>query len=136
VGDRVFVDTNIFVYADDPDAGRKREIAQARLATLLRSRRAVLSTQVLQEYFVTATRKLGLPAEVARSRVEVMSKLDVVVVKPELIVGAVDLHRLHRISFWDALIVGAAKAAGCARVLSEDLNAGQSIDGVVIESPF
>jgi hypothetical protein len=85
---------------------------------------------------VVATRKLGVPAEVARRKVDALSRLDVVVIRPELVLAAIDLHRLHSISFWDALVVRSAVAAGCARVMSEDLQDGQVIDGVRIENPF
>src|SRR4051812_23370898 len=114
--ERTFIDTNVLVYADDASAGAKRERALAVLAELVGASQAVVSTQVLQEYFVVATRKLGVPPEVARRKVEVLSRLDVVIVRPELVIAAIDLHRLHSISFWDALIVRAAAAASCARV--------------------
>ncbi|CAN5722251.1 hypothetical protein BH11MYX1_BH11MYX1_01150 [soil metagenome] len=96
----------------------------------------MVSTQVIQEYFVTASKKLGLTPAQARMRVEALSRLDVIVVRPDLIVGAIDLHRLHTISFWDALVVKAASASGCDRLLTEDLKSGQVIDGVTIENPF
>lgn len=136
MADRVFVDTNVFLYADDDDAGDKRERAREVLAELVPSGRAVISTQVLQEFFVTATKKLSMAPDKARERVDILAQLDVVLVRPELIVGAVDLHRLHALSFWDSLVVRCASAAGCARLLSEDLNHGQRIDGVRIENPF
>ena len=133
---RVFVDTNVFVYAYDRKERIKRARARSILAPLLRDRSAVVSTQVLQEFFVAATRKLKLPAEQARRYVEKLAGLDVVVIRPDLVLGAIDLHRLHSVSFWDALVIRAASAAGCSRVLSEDLNDGQIIDGVRVENPF
>lgn len=136
MGDRVFLDTNLFVYADDIDAGAKRDRAQKLLKELIGDGRAVLSTQVLQEFFVIATRKLGVAAEIARRKVELMARLDLVQIRPELILGAIDLHRLRALSFWDALIVRSAVAAGCARVLTEDMQHGEVIDGVRIENPF
>ena len=136
MADRAFVDTNLLVYADDSDAGDKQTRARTIVGDLIAQGRAVISTQVLQEYFVSVTQKLSLPPDQARRRVEVLSKLDVVVVRSDLILGAIDLHRLHGISFWDALIVRCASSAGCSRVLSEDLNEGQRIDGVVVENPF
>jgi predicted nucleic acid-binding protein len=96
----------------------------------------VISTQVLQEFFAVATRKLKLTAEVARSYVQTWSRIDVVVIRPEVILGAIDLHRLHALSFWDALVIKSASLAGCGRLLSEDLNHGQVVDGVAIENPF
>lgn len=134
--DRVFIDTNVLLYADDLDAGDKRERAQGILRELIGASRAVLSTQVLQEFFVNATRKLGVPAEIARKKVDLLLRLEVVLIRPELILSAIDLHRLHSLSFRDALIIRSAAAAGCPRVLSEDLQHGQVIDGVRIENPF
>jgi predicted nucleic acid-binding protein len=136
VSDRVFLDTNVILYADDRSAGDKRARAITLLRELASESRAVLSTQVLQEYFVVATRKLHVPAEVARSKVEALSQLDVVLIRPELVLSAIDLHRLHALSFWDALIVRCASVAGCSRVLSEDMQHGSSFAGVRVENPF
>jgi predicted nucleic acid-binding protein len=136
MSDRVFVDTNVFVYADDRAAKTKRVRARTVLAEVIRTRRAVVSTQVMQEYFAAAIKKLGLSPERARIRVERLNRLDVVVIRPELILGAIDLCRLHALSFWDALVVRSASAAGCGRLLSEDMQDGQTIDGVRIENPF
>jgi predicted nucleic acid-binding protein len=136
MSDRVFVDTNIFVYTDDRAARIKRVRARTVLSELIRTKRAVVSTQVMQEYFAAAIKKLGLSPERARIRVERLGRLDVVLIRPELILGAIDLCRLHALSFWDALVVRSASAAGCGRLLSEDLQDGQSIDGVRIENPF
>lgn len=136
MNERVFLDTNVVVYADDKSAGRKRDRSLALIADLVRASRAVLSTQVLQEYFVVATGKLGVPAEIARRKVEALSRLDVVIVRPEIVLAAIDLHRLHKISFCDALVVRCAAAGGCTRLLSEDLQDGQVLEGVRIENPF
>ena len=133
---RVFVDTNILVYAEDAAAAQKQKRSSAILADLVPSGRMVISTQVLQELFNSATRKLRLPATYVRGLVEDYSQLDVVLVRPELILGAIDLHRLHAISFWDALIIRAASEGGCTSLLSEDLQHGQTIEGVRIENPF
>jgi len=136
MSDRVFVDTNVFVYADDRSARTKRVRARTVLSELIRAKRAVVSTQVMQEYFAAAIKKLGLSPERARIRVERLGRLDVVLIRPELILGAIDLCRLHALSFWDALVVRSASAAGCGRLLSEDMQDGQTIDGVRIENPF
>ena len=136
MNERVFLDTNVIVYADDKSAGEKRARALALLGELVAGSRAVVSTQVLQEYFVVATRKLGVPPDVARRKVEALSLLDVVIIRPDLVLAAIDLHRLHAISLWDALIVRCARAAGCARIFSDDLQDGQVFDGVRIENPF
>ena len=96
---------------------------------------AIVSTQVLQEYFVAATR-LGLPPEIAQQHVATYAQANVVQVTTELILAAIDLHRLHKLSFWDALIVRSAGAAGCSVLFSEDRKHGQSHDGVLIQNPF
>ncbi|MBL8919472.1 MAG: PIN domain-containing protein [Myxococcaceae bacterium] len=134
--DRTFLDTNVLLYADDASAGAKTTRARDGVAELAASGRAVVSTQVLQEFFVIATKKLRLPAAVARQRVETFAALEVVLIQTDLILGAIDLHRLHSLSFWDALIIRAASAAGCTRLWSEDLQHGRTLEGVRIENPF
>jgi predicted nucleic acid-binding protein len=136
VAERVFLDTNVLVYADDSRDSRKQARARASMEVLIESERAVLSTQVLQEYFVAATRKLGMAAELARARVELFARLDVVPVRSGHIVEAIDLHRLHGFSFWDALVLRSAAVAGCGQLLTEDLTHGQVVGGVRIENPF
>ena len=133
---RVFFDTNILIYADDADAGAKRGRAQQVIEAALNNGNGVLSTQVLQEYFVVATRKLGLPAEIAQKKVEVLATMTVIAIGVEHVVEAIKLHRLYGFSFWDCLILHCAKVAGCPRLLSEDLQHGRSIEGVTIENPF
>ncbi len=136
MSDRVFLDSNVLVYCDDPRDPRKQVRALGVLAELSEVACAVISTQVLQEYFSAVTRKGRVPAEVARARVALFAQLEVVLIRPDLVLGAIDLHRLHDMSFWDALILRCASAAGCGRVLTEDMNHGQVIDGVRIENPF
>lgn len=133
---RVFLDTNILINADDADAGDKREKAQDLISQALAAMTGVLSTQVLQEYFVVATRKLGLSSESAQRRIELYSKLDVVVLDVERILSAIKLHRLNALSFRDALIVQAAIASGCGSLLSEDMQHGQRFEGVELVNPF
>lgn len=131
---RVFLDTNVLVYTDDTRDAKKRARAQ-RIVKAGVVDGAVVSTQVLQEYFVSA-KKIGVPLELARHAVLTFAKLDVVPISVELIVEAIDLHRTRSLSFWDALIVRAAVAGGCKRVLTEDMQDGAVIDGVTIENPF
>lgn len=134
--ERTFFDTNILVYADDRDGGEKRTQALAVLDAHIRSGTAVISTQVLQEFYSIATRKLGIPPDVARRKVELFSRLDVVQVDVDLILGAIDLQRLQGFSFWDALILRSAAVSGCAVLLTEDLQDGRAIEGVRIVNPF
>lgn len=129
---RAFLDTNVLVYADDVGAGDRRERAMACLERHLRDRSAVFSTQVLQEYFVVATRKLGLSPARARRKVELLATQDVVTLETDAVLAAIDLHRLHALSFWDALIVQAAATARCKTLITEDLQEGQVLQGVRI----
>jgi len=133
---RDFLDTNLLVYADDLDAGERRDIARTILDRAIRERSAVVSTQVLQEYFVIVTRKLRVDVKSARRKVELISTLETVRVETGMILEAIDLTRLHSVSFWDALIVRAAAAAGCRRLLTEDLQDGATLAGVSIANPF
>ena len=133
---RVFLDTNILIHADDADAGRKRQLARAVLADAFQSGTASLSTQVLSEFFVIATRKLGVPPEAAQKKVELLATLDVIRPDAEDLLAAIDLHRLHRLSYWDALVVRSAQIAGCHVLLTEDLNHGARYGKVVVENPF
>ena len=135
MAERRFFDTNVLIYAHTADQPQKKKTARKLLTEHLGDQTAVFSTQVLQEYFVAATR-IGLPSELARQHVATYAQANVVQVTTGLILAAIDLHRLHKISFWDALIVRSARAAGCGVVFSEDLKHGQSYDGVRIENPF
>jgi predicted nucleic acid-binding protein len=111
---RSFLDTNVLIYADTADQPEKRSIAATLLNSHRRDRTGVVSVQVLQEYFVTATRKLGLEAADARRKVELIADFDVVVPEVNDVLAAIDLHRLHGFSFWDALVVRAASAPAVA----------------------
>lgn len=133
---RFFVDTNVLVYADDRSAGAKRQRARQLLREALRRRSGVLSLQVLKEYFAAATRKLGLPAVAARRRIELLGRLDVVKLDVDDLLAAVDLHRLHKLSIWDTLIIRSALVAGCRVLYTEDLQHGRRIDGLEIVNPF
>jgi len=133
---RSFLDTNVLVYADDSATPAKQQRAIELVAEHRRTRTGVVSLQVLQEYFVTVTRKLSLDARIARRKVELLSELDVAAPDLSDILAAIDLHRLHTINFWDALIVRAAKQTGCSVLLSEDMQGHREIEGVRIVNPF
>lgn len=133
---RSFFDTNILVYTDAADAPAKRDRALDLLAEHRRGRTGVVSTQVLQEYFVAATRKLKVDAKLARRKVELFGRFDIVSIGVPDITEAIDMVRLHQVSFWDALIIRAARAAGCSRLYTEDLNPGWRIEGLTVVNPF
>ncbi len=132
---RSFFDTNVLVYADDKAAPAKQRRSIELVAEHRRSRTGVVSLQVLQEYFVTVTRKLQVDARVARRKIELLAEFDVAAPEVSDILAAIDLHRLHGFSFWDALIVRAAKQAGCSVLLSEDMQE-RAIDGLQVVNPF
>ena len=133
---REFVDTNVLIYADDAREPRKREQARALIRELMRDRRGVLSLQVLQEFFAAATRKLGVTAEDARRRVVLYARFDIVTLTPSDLLAAIDLHRLHRLSIWDGLVMRAALNANCTTLHSEDLSDGFVVDSLTVRNPF
>ncbi|HKH98170.1 MAG TPA: PIN domain-containing protein [Candidatus Sulfotelmatobacter sp.] len=133
---RSFFDTNVLVYADDKAAPAKQRKSLDLVTEHRRARTGVVSLQVLQEYFVTVTRKLQLDARIARRKVELLAEFDVAAPEVVDILAAIDLHRLHGFSFWDALILRAAKQAGCTVLFSEDMQGAREIDGVRIVNPF
>ncbi len=133
---RSFFDTNVLVYADDKAAPAKQRRAIDLVAEHRLAGTGVVSLQVLQEYFVTVTRKLQVDARVARRKVELLAEFDVAAPDVTDILAAIDLHRLHGFSFWDALVLRAAKQAGCSVLLSEDFQELREIDGVRIVNPF
>jgi predicted nucleic acid-binding protein len=133
---RSFLDTNILVYSDDPRDPAKQAKALDLIKDHLRQRTGVVSLQVLQEYFVSATGKLKLDAELAKQRVEVFAKFHVAEPTVNDILAAIDMHRLHSFSYWDALVLRMAKQTGCRVLLTEDMQHGQVVDGVRIVNPF
>jgi len=133
---RAFFDTNILVYSDDKRDPAKQLKAHSLIREHRSDRTGVVSLQVLQEYFVNTTRKLSLDPGVARRRLEIFSRFDLVEPRLSDVLAAIDLHRLHHMSYWDALIIHCARISGCQVVFTEDLQHGQIIDGVRIVNPF
>jgi len=138
MSDRSFVDTNVLVYAHDEDAGDRHAVAARLVAELWETRGAVISTQVLQEFYVNATRKIPtpIPRGLARQIVKTYAAWQTEIVGPPEMQIASELEEQHQLSFWDALIVAAAVKGGAATILTEDMSAGRSISGVLIENPF
>ena len=133
---RSFFDTNVLVYADDKADPAKQRRAIELVAEHRRAGTGVVSLQVLQEYFVTVTRKLHVDARIARRKVELLAEFDVVAPGVADILAAIDLHRLHSFSFWDCLVLRSAKQAGCSVLFTEDLQKQREVDGVQIVNPF
>lgn len=132
-----FVDTNVLLYAvsRDPDELAKSERARE----LLSARDLALSVQVLQEFYVQATRESRsdpLTHEHARALVQSFMRFRVAETAPESILAAIDTSRRFQISYWDAAIIEAGRSLGCETLLSEDLNDGQDYAGILVENPF
>ena len=136
--ERVFVDTNVLIYAHDLDAGSKHDRAAAILSDLWEKENGIVSVQVLQEFYVNVTRKISAPLTPALARGVIRNYLawQIAPNDPSTVLSASEIAERNHISFWDALIVASASNAGADRILSEDLNHGQMIEGVVIENPF
>jgi len=131
----VFLDTNVVVYAFDRADPAKQRIA---IEVVEGSDRLVVSTQVLLESWWVLTRRLAEPLDETRASevIDQLCTLPVVSTDPQLVQQAIQTGLRFDIAVWDALIIEAARAAGCHRVLSEDLHSGQDFDGVIIENPF
>ena len=132
----VLVDTNLLVYTFDPSQGDKHILAARICRELLERDCLCLSTQVLQELYVTLTRKASIPVETALSVLDDLSQWPVFSVDYRAIRDAVVTARDFRLSFWDALLVAAANRLGATVLLTEDLNHGQTIAGVEVRNPF
>jgi len=132
-----FLDTNVLVYAVDASDPRKRAAALAILED--EARYLVVSAQVLEEFYWTVTRKLRppMPADEAQAMVRELTRAtDVVAVDASLVQDAIDLAQRTPLALWDAAIVIAAERGGCRELLTEDLNDGQEIEGVLVRDPF
>jgi predicted nucleic acid-binding protein len=138
MSDKYFVDTNILVYAHDRSTGVKRQRAQMLLEKLWDTGNGVLSTQVLQELCINLRRKAGnpLPMDEVRLLIREYSTWEVVTNTPESVLKALDIEMRYKTSFWDALILQAAEAAGASILYSEDLAAGQRYGSILVVNPL
>jgi predicted nucleic acid-binding protein len=133
-----FVDTNVLIYAYDRTAGARHQAASALMRALWRRGGAVLSTQVLQEMYVNITRKVPEPLSptAARGLLDAYCAWQVEQASCATVLRASEVQARHKLSFWDALIVATATQGGADVLLTEDLNAGQVIDGLRVVDPF
>lgn len=131
-----FFDTNIFIYADDTSNPARQARAIQLVTDYRRSGLLVVSLQVLQEYYVAATRKLGVAPETAQQKVQLLTRARVVRFEESDVIAAIELHRLNQLSFWDAMIIHAARLAGADVLYSEDLQHAATLAGVRINNPF
>lgn len=133
---RSFIDTKVLVYAEASDVPLKQRAALALLKGLYEEGLGVLSTQVLQEYCNVALKKLKLPAPYIRAQLALYEQFEVVQVTPAIIRAGLDLHQTRSLAFFDALVLASAHAAGCSVLWTEDMNAGEMVNGVRIANPF
>jgi predicted nucleic acid-binding protein len=133
-----FFDTNLLVYLFDSSSPEKQRRAREVLAERAKRDEVLLSAQVLEEFYVAVTRKLATPlsSDQAERLVRDFAAFPVVGLDAPLVVAAVVLARRHKLSLWDALIVVAAKAGGAAELLTEDLQHGQTLEGIRVVNPF
>jgi len=133
---KIFIDTNILIYSMDQFDPQKRQRCRAVLKTLKDDLSGVISTQVMQEFYVAATQKLGAEPLIVKDILNSLERFEIVIIRPDIIKEAIDCGIINRLSFWDALIVVAAQSANCEKLWTEDLNDGQLIRGVRIENPL
>jgi len=136
--DKAFIDTNIIIYAYDVTAGKKHETARIIITDLWDSGLGVISTQVLQEFFVNVVQKIPKPIDKQQAKeiVRDFLKWHVVVNTGDSIIDAIDICSRFGYSFWDSMIIEAAIKGGAAVLISEDLQDGQVLSGVTIKNPF
>lgn len=133
-----FVDTNVLLYAYDTAAGHRHDRAVDLVDRLWRDRSGGISVQVLQEFFVNATRKVAVPVTLAAAtdRLRSLSRWRVHSPLADDVLAAASWSHRHQLSFWDAMIVRSAAELHCGILWSEDLNDGQLIEGVRVRNPF
>ena len=136
--DKVFLDTNILVYAYDVSSGSKHDVARNIVADLWNFRKGVLSIQVLQELFVTVTKKIPKPLDVKTTRDIIRDFLlwEVVDNDGDLMLVAMDVQMKYSYAYWDSLIIAAAIKSRASTLMTEDLSNGQIIEGVMLKNPF
>ena len=133
---KVFIDTNILLYAHDPRYPDKQEKALAAIVKLFETGRGVVSTQVLQEFCANALGKFRLEHDVLLRQLALLHNFEIIRMSPEIIRRAVEITVMYTTSYWDACILAAAESARCEKIISEDFNTGQYYAGITIENPF
>jgi predicted nucleic acid-binding protein len=132
-----FLDTNILLYSISRDPTETTK--HARAVALIDAGDNALSVQVLQEFYVQATRPTRpdpLPHDIAAGLIRTWLRFKVQEISVPIMTGALEIRAAHRLSYWDATIVAAARALGCQKLYSEDMSHGREVDGVTIINPF
>lgn len=133
---KIFIDTNILVYTLDQKDRTKQESARTILKRIIEDHQPVISTQVIKEFYVVATKKLGADPIIVKNIIHNFENMEIVNSDLRLIEQAIDISVITQLSFWDSLIIAAAEKAHCEYVFSEDLNSGQNYRGVLLLNPF
>lgn len=133
---KIFIDTNIVCYAMDNNDPSKRDRARLVLQDILDNHQPVISTQILNEFYVVATKKLQVDPLVVKNILHNFGNMEIVQIDLPLTEEAIDISIISQLSFWDSLVIAAAEKARCAYVYTEDLNAGQNYRGVEVLNPL
>ena len=133
---KIFIDTNILVYSLDLKNQEKKDLARKIIKKIVETQQPVISTQVIQEFYVVASSKLKADSIAVKNIIHNFHNMEIVNNDLELIEEAIDISILSQLSFWDSLIIAAAEKANCEYVFSEDLNSGQSYRGIKVLNPF
>ena len=133
---KVFVDTNVFIYAFDIRCAEKRIAANRVISELGKKKSIVISTQILQEFYSVFTKKRKAEPFIAEQITKDFLQFEVTTTEPKDVFEAIRISRENKIAFWDALLFAAAVKTKCSELLTEDLNAGQVIQGVKVVNPF
>ena len=133
---KVFIDTNILIYSLDGSDSKKQKASRDVIRELSKNDLGVISTQVLQEFYVASIKKLSADPLIIKDIIRSLERIETVIITPALIMEAIDCSLTNRLSFWDALIVAAAESSKCSHLYTEDLKHGQIIRGVRVENPL
>jgi predicted nucleic acid-binding protein len=138
MSDKVFLDTNILVYAYDENEPKKQQKAQDILTDGIEQESSFLSVQVLGEFFNVVTRHIPQPmsSDEALEIIDMLSIMPVQEIDLTMVKRAIDTHKTYKISYWDSLILSAAERAGCTMLFSEDLSDGQTYQNILVRNPF
>ena len=136
--ERYFIDSNVLIYAYNEAEPQKKPVASELIAGFLEDRNAVVSVQVLGEFFHVVTRRIPRPISIeqATAVIDLICSLQVLDIDLEMVQRAISTHSRYGTTYWDSLIIAAAERAGCSTILSEDYNSGQSYHGILAVNPF
>ncbi|MHB1660756.1 MAG: PIN domain-containing protein [bacterium] len=136
--DKIFVDTNVLVYAFDISAGIKHEKAKEIVENCWRLENGIISSQVMEEFYVCLTKKIPVPIDsnIVKQIIKDFLKWKTVVIGGDIILEAIDIHERYKYSFWDSMIIASALKGGANIIFSEDFSNKQAINGTVIKNPF